>query len=116
MIFMSPPSARRQIFSANGGVIARRGAGLCLGFDFTQLKNFCLTRGYRLEKCIYEHKKQIQQVEALVSQCFERFPKPHLSRGEYERLDSRGQVDAEFAYRSQTSEGPGKPQADAAVE
>ncbi len=92
------------------------GAGLCLGFDFTQLKNFCLTRGYRLEKCIYEHKKQIQQVEALVSRCFERFPKPHLSRGEYERLDSRGQVDAEFAYRFQTSEGPDKPQADAAVE
>ena len=92
------------------------GAGLCLGFDSTQLKNFCLARGYRLEKCIYEHQKQIQQVEALVSQCLEKFPKPHLSRGEYERLDSKGQVDAEIAYRLQTSEGPDKPQADAAVE
>lgn len=91
------------------------GAGLCLGFDFGHLRDFCQARGYRLEQCIYGHSQQIQQVEALVSQCLERFPKPTLARSDYEKLDSKGQVNAEIDYRLRTSEGSDKPQADAAV-
>lgn len=92
------------------------GAGLCLGFGFDHLRDFCQARGYRLEQCIYEHSQQIQHVETLVTQCLERFPKPALARSDYENLDSKGQVDAEIDYRLRTSEGPDKPQADAAVE
>lgn len=92
------------------------GAGLCLGFDFEHLRNFCQSKGYRLDQCVYEHEQQIQQVESLVNQCFERFPKPKISRNDYEKLNSEGQVDAEINYRLQTSEGVDKPQADAAVE
>jgi len=91
------------------------GAGLCLGFDISHLRSFCEARGYRLEQCIYEHNKQIQQIELLVNQCFERFPKPNLTRTDYERLDSKGQVNAEIDYRLRTSEGLDKPQAYAAV-
>ncbi|WP_090721707.1 DUF2971 domain-containing protein [Nitrosomonas sp. Nm166] len=54
-----------------------QGAGLCLGFGADQLRSFCLERGYRLEKCIYEHQEQIQQVEALVKQCFINFQSHH---------------------------------------
>ncbi|MCP9759182.1 DUF2971 domain-containing protein [Aquitalea sp. S1-19] len=92
------------------------GAGICLGFAVPQLKNFCDARGYRLEKCIYQHQDQLQSVEALVRECFEKFPKPRLSREEYDSFDSKGQVDAEIDYRLQTSEGPEKLQADAAVQ
>lgn len=92
------------------------GAGLCLGFAVSQLRRFCDGRGYRLEKCVYDHQKQFQRVEALVRECFEMFPKPLLTRKEYESLDSKGQVDAEIGYRTQTSEGPQKPQADFAVQ
>ncbi|WP_324005257.1 DUF2971 domain-containing protein [Aeromonas hydrophila] len=91
------------------------GAGLCLGFDLDHLRDFCQTRGYRLEQCIYEHSQQIQHVEALVGQCFDRFPKPSLARSDYETLDAKGQVDYEIDYRIRTSEGSDKPQADAAV-
>lgn len=92
------------------------GAGLCLGFDFGHLRDFCQARGYRLEQCIYEHGQQIQQVEALVTQCLGRFPKPALARSDYKKLDSKGQVNADIEYRLRTSEGPDKPQADAAVD
>lgn len=91
------------------------GAGLCLGFDLDHLRDFCQTRGYRLEQCIYEHSQQTQHVKALVSQCFERFPKPPLTRSDYETFDAKGQVEAEYNYSIRTSEGPDKPQADAAV-
>ena len=92
------------------------GAGLCLGIDFEQLKSFCSSKGYRLEQCIYEHGQQIQQVESLVNQCFERFPKPTIARNDYEKLDSRGRVDVGMSYRLRTSEGTEKPQTDAAVD
>ncbi len=92
------------------------GAGICLGFTIPQLKSYCDARGYRLEQCIYDHQKQFQRVEALVRECFEMFPKPCLTRREYESLDSKGQVDAVISYRLQTSEGPEKPQANAAVQ
>ncbi|MCK0509571.1 DUF2971 domain-containing protein [Aromatoleum buckelii] len=92
------------------------GAGLCLGFDVDQLRTFCQGKGYRLEQCIYEHREQIQQVEDLVSKCFEGFPKPRLTRCDFENLDSKSKVDAEINYRLRTSEGSEKPQADAAIE
>jgi hypothetical protein len=92
------------------------GAGLCLGFEFDCLEEFCQSRGYRLEQCIYEHDQQIQQVESLVTQCFERFPKPAFARSDYEKLNSKGQVNANIDYRLCTLEGPDKPQADAAVD
>lgn len=92
------------------------GAGICLGFAVPQLKSFCDAKGYRLEQCFYEHPEQFQRVEALVRECFEMFPKPRLTRREYESLDSKAKVDADFAYRLRTSEGPEKPQADAAVQ
>jgi hypothetical protein len=91
------------------------GAGLCLGFELNHLRNFCQDRGYRLEKCIYEHNQQIQQVVELVNQCLERFPKPHLTRSDYEKLDSKGQVNAVIDYGLRTSDGTEKPQADSAV-
>jgi len=92
------------------------GAGLCVGFTISQLQSFCEERGYRLEKCIYDHKEQSQRVEALVNECFEMFPKPRITRKEYESLDSKGRVDANISYRTQTSEGPRKLQADLAVQ
>lgn len=91
------------------------GAGVCLGFDADHLSDFCEERGYRLEKCIYTHEEQIRQVESLVSGCFERFPKPLLSRQEYQELAAKGQVEAEVAYRYQTSDGPDTLQANAAT-
>ena len=91
------------------------GAGLCLGFEGASLRSFCAARGYKLERCIYSHDEQGRQVEALVGQCFERFPKPRLSRGDYAKLNSKGQVNAEIDYRIQTSEGTDRPQADEVV-
>jgi hypothetical protein len=91
------------------------GAGLCLGFDFDRMMNFCHSSGYRLNQCIYEHGKQIQQIEALVNECLERCPKPPLARADYESLDAEGQVNVEINYMIQTSEGPDKPQFEAAV-
>lgn len=92
------------------------GAGVCLGFGFDYLSDFCEARGYRLEQCIYEHDQQVQHVERLVTECLERFPKPALSRSDFEKLDSKGRVNAVIDYRLRTSEGPDKPQADAAVD
>ena len=92
------------------------GAGLCLGFDIEHLRDFCQTRGYRLEQCIYDHSQQIQQVKALVGRCLKRFPKhPSFTRSDYEMLDSKDQVVAEIEYRLSTSDGSEKQQADAAV-
>jgi hypothetical protein len=91
------------------------GAGLCLGFDISNLRSFCEARGYRLEQCIYKHSKQIQQIKILVNQCFERFPKPKLTRNDYELLNSKDQINAELDYGLQTSKGSDKPKADAAI-
>lgn len=91
------------------------GAGLCVGFDFDALKRFCERQGYRLEKCIYEDQAQIQQIRTIVERCLDRFPKPSLSCEEYEALSSKEQFNFEIDYRFRASEGPDKPQADAAV-
>lgn len=92
------------------------GAGLCLGFDVDHLMSFCQLKGYTLEQCIYKHSDQINKVELLVNKCFDQFPKPCLTRGDYEKLDSKERVNADFDYRFQISEGAEKTQADAAVE
>lgn len=92
------------------------GAGLCLGFDFDNLRDFCEAKGYRLEQCLYEHNQQVQQIEELVTQGLGRFPKPALARTAYQKLDSKGRVNVDLDYRLRTSAGPDKPQADAAVD
>lgn len=91
------------------------GAGLCLGFDLDCIKEFCATKGYRLEKCLYDHKDQAPQIESLVDRCFEMFPKPSISRSQYDTLSSKGQVDCCIDYHSQTTAGRDKSQADEAV-
>ncbi|MCA1326397.1 DUF2971 domain-containing protein [Herbaspirillum sp. alder98] len=108
-------------FSAGGDVLSQWrgycpvGAGVCLGFAVPQVQNFCDGKGYRLEKCIYEHEQQFHRVNSLVEKCFDMFPKPSITRAEYDSLDSKSQVDAHFNYQQMTSEGPGKQQAIEAV-
>jgi len=119
---ISPTDLYVTSFSEKGDLLSQwrgycpAGAGICLGFDFGHLKDFCQDRGYRLEKCIYTHNKQFLQVKSLVIKSLERFPKLHLSRAEFDLLSPKEQVEAELAYRYQTSEGgANQPEADAAV-
>ena len=92
------------------------GAGLCLGFDSDLLRDYCLERGYRLEKCIYTHDEQIRQVRTLVSECLEEFPSRDLSRQDYEKLTSKERVDTDLAYQDRTTRGSDSTQANAATE
>lgn len=92
------------------------GAGLCLGFDIDALRKFCLDRGYRLEKCIYQHTDQENSISSLVDECLKLFPKPSITRQEYNQLPSKQQVDAEIDYRILTSEGAAKTEAKVALE
>ncbi len=91
------------------------GAGLCLGFGFDDLEAFCERQGYKLEKCIYEHQDQIKQIHDLVESCLNKFPKPPLSRKEYNELTSKERVKFIIDQRLHTSQGRDKPNADAAV-
>jgi hypothetical protein len=91
------------------------GAGMCLGFEFDHLMDFCDGKGYRLEQCIYKHSEKIQRVNEMMTKYFENFPKHFLARRDYQNLDSNAQVNADIEYMLRTSEGQDKLQADAAV-
>lgn len=91
------------------------GSGICLGFDFEKIRSFCIDQDYRLGKCIYEHQEQTQQIESLIVRCLDKFPKPPLSREEYDKLTSKDQVRFVIDYRLRTSEGSDKLKADDAL-
>ena len=80
------------------------GAGVCIGLDSDALRAFCQVNGYSLNKCIYEEFNQAHHIRSLVDKCFDRFPKPRLSREAYEALPSKEKVDADISYRITTTE------------
>jgi len=91
------------------------GAGLCLGFDLEFLKDYCKQQGYRLEKCIYGDANSIDDIHNLVSQCLEKFPKPLITREQFDNLDS--EASSRYAIESHliVTEGTAKQEADKAI-
>jgi len=91
------------------------GAGLCLGFDFDQLEEFCIRQGYRIEKCIYGHDEQVRQVNFLVQQCLNDFPRLPVERAQYDALLSEQRVEFAMNSHALVTSGEGKLEANAAV-
>jgi len=91
------------------------GAGLCLGFDFEFFNDYFRQEGHRLEKCLYGDANGIDDIEKLVAQCLEKFPKFLITREEFDNLDS--EASSRFAIDSlkRVTEGAAKQHADAAI-
>jgi hypothetical protein len=113
-IYVSSFSEKPDLLSQWRGYCPQ-GAGICIGFDKNSIENFCSTKGYKLSKCLYDHDKQQEHITQLVNSCLQEFPKAKISRTDYESLDSKGQCNHELDYQLYTSEGEGKPEADAAL-
>ncbi len=91
------------------------GRGVCIGFKREVLEEFCKENGLNLNKCIYNEDEQFQKMSALIQQCHEEFPKPAVSRQDYDAFESKGRVEHELNYQQYVTKGDGKKQADAAL-
>lgn len=108
-------------FSETGDLLSQwRGycptsGGVCLGFSYEKILEFCHANGFHFEKCIYEHDRQASQVGALVNECSSKFPMPKISRQSFQSLPTSEQVDAHFSYHESLKEPGNKAQADIAL-
>lgn len=91
------------------------GKGVCIGFKHEVLEAFCKENGLDLNKCIYNENEQFQNMNALIQQCQKEFPKPTISRQDYDAFESKGRVDHELNYKEYVTKGDGKEQADVAL-
>ncbi len=91
------------------------GRGVCIGFNSEILERFCIANGLNLNKCIYNREEQFQKMSALIQQCQAEFPKPYVSRQDYDAFDIKGRVEHELNYKQYVTEGDGKKQADTAL-
>lgn len=72
--------------------------GICIGFDKEIIKEFCDKNDFKLEKCIYEEKLQINKIHELVEKCYKSCPQHTITRDEYNLLNSKDCVDFEIDY------------------
>ncbi len=113
-VYVSSFSEKKDLLSQWRGYCPQ-GGGVCIGFDKAAIQGFCDSKGYHLSKCIYSHSEQEKIISQLLDECFSNFPKPLISRSEYEARDSKGQVDHELGYRALVSLDDGKELADTVV-
>lgn len=113
-VYVTSFSEQRDLLSQWRGYCSQ-GGGVCIGFDKDMIQKFCDRNGYHLSKCLYSHKEQEDIISKLLDECFEMFPKPSISRSEYEARDTKRQVDHVLAYRALVSIDEGKKLADTAV-
>ena len=92
-----------------------QGSGVCIGFDENKIQQFCEKYGYKLEKCIYETSAQEERILKYLHECLDKFPKPQLTRADYDALDAKGQVEHVLGYRVLIETGKYKELADSAL-
>jgi hypothetical protein len=92
-----------------------RGGGFCIGIDAEVLRAFCINRGYRLEKCVYDHEEQVEEIARLVATCQQRFPAPRVDEAEFAAMSPKEQVDIEVEHYERTSLGIDRAKSEAAV-
>ncbi|PTQ65047.1 Protein of unknown function (DUF2971) [Nitrosomonas oligotropha] len=85
-----------------------QGSGICIGFDEDKIRQFCDKYGFKLEKCIYDIKAQETKILSYLNECLEKFPKPELTRAEYDALDTSGRCEHELRYRVLVETGTNK--------
>ncbi|MCC7714677.1 DUF2971 domain-containing protein [Janthinobacterium lividum] len=76
------------------------GAGVCIGFNKSEIESHCAQLGYRLEKCVYQHDILRGRIEEIVGDCFANLPQPNISRQQYDNLSSREQAEYAINYHS----------------
>ncbi|HIF9092766.1 TPA: DUF2971 domain-containing protein [Photobacterium damselae] len=109
-------------FSENADLLSQwrgycpQGAGVSIGFDSEILNTYCENQGYRLEKCIYDSEIQSSRIVDITSQCLEIFPKPSITRADYDALNSKEQVTFTLSERERTTYGQVKEEATAATD
>lgn len=79
--------------------------GVCIGFDKKPINKFCAEHEYLLSECIYSHEQQEKDIQSLVDECLDVFPKRSVSRKEYESLDSKSTVYADLEYMEMVEKG-----------
>ncbi len=113
-VYVSSFSEKPDLLSQWRGYCPK-GAGICVGFDQPSVEEYCKQNGFVLSKCLYDEDEQRKRIFELVNDCFTKFPKPGISRAEYNALSTGHQCEHELAYRMFTSEGDGKFEAETAV-
>lgn len=92
-----------------------KGEGICVGFRKEILEEFCKDEKLIFEKCIYSHKEQQDKILLLMDKTLGKFPKPILTRKEYEKLSTQKQVEFEMESYQNLTEGQGKIKSDKAL-
>lgn len=113
-VYVASFSEKKDLLSQWRGYCPQ-GGGVCIGFDKAIIQEFCDTKGYHLSKCLYSHNEQAEIISTLLDECFSKFPKPSITRSEYEARDPKGRVDHVLGYRQLVSSGEGKRLSDIAV-
>lgn len=119
---LAPEDLYVASFSEKGDLLSQwrgycpSGAGVSIGFDRSALDSYCTDHNYRFSKCIYDHEAQVLAISTMVQSCLEIYPKPSVSRGEYELLSSKDKVDCNITYRMRTAEGAESAQAESAIQ
>jgi hypothetical protein len=119
---LAPEDLYVASFSEKGDLLSQwrgycpSGAGVSIGFDRSALDSYCTDHNYRFSKCIYDHEAQVLAISTMVQSCLEIYPKPSVSRGEYELLSSKDKLDWNITYRMRTAEGAESAQAESAIQ
>lgn len=114
-VFVSSFSERPDLLSQWRGYCPG-GSGFCLGFEKSAIHDFCDENGFSLQKCIYDPDEQHAKIRELAVACLQMFPSDGVTREEYDEMGSKAQVDRSVDLHEFVSKGPGKIQADAAVD
>lgn len=113
-LFITSFSERADLLSQWRGYCPG-GAGMCVGFEFEQIRAYCEERGYRLERCIYDGNTLTHSVGELIDQCWERFPHPPLGRSDFAALSPSQAVDFMHEYQIKVTAGDEKLKALTAI-
>ncbi len=68
-----------------------KGEGVCIGFNKKLLERFCSDNNLIIKKCIYNHDEQKEKIAWLINTAINEFPKPTLSRKEFEQSSHKEQ-------------------------
>jgi len=93
-----------------------KGSGVCLGFDEKIIRDYCNANGFVFSKCLYNENEQKEDIRKILNDCYQSFPKPLISRDEYNSLEVEKQCEYDACYREHLTIGLGKKEADFAIE
>lgn len=79
------------------------GNGYCIGFDQELMAEYCETKGFRLEKCLYEHDDQQLEVTGIITSSMALFPQIPCTVEQFHAMGIEQQANEMEAFHNRLS-------------